>query len=63
MTISGSGFSEKPEGTDEDILVTEAGRPLNVITWTDNEIHVSGVRCRGDLKINSLFGSDSYSQE
>ena len=32
MTITGVNFAVKPAGTDEDISVTEDGRPLNVIT-------------------------------
>jgi hypothetical protein len=57
MTITGSGFAEKPAGTDEDISVTEDGRPLNVISWTDTEITASGARCRGDVEVNSVYGS------
>lgn len=57
MTITGSGFAAKPAGTDEDISVTEDGRPLNVINWSDTEITVSGARCRGDVEVNSVFGS------
>jgi hypothetical protein len=57
MTIDGSGFAEKPANTDEDISVTEGGRLLNVISWTDTEITVSGARCRGDVVVNSVYGS------
>jgi hypothetical protein len=57
MTITGAGFAEKPANTDEDISVTEAGRLLNVISWSDTEITVSGARCRGDVTVNSVYGS------
>jgi hypothetical protein len=57
MTITGSGFAGKPAGTDEAISVTEGGRPLNVINWSDTEITVSGARCRGDVQVNSVYGS------
>jgi hypothetical protein len=57
MTITGSGFAEKPAGTDETISVTEGGRPLNIISWTEDEIAVSGARCRGEVEVNSIYGS------
>jgi len=57
MTITGTGFAEKPDGTDESISVTEGGRPLNVISWSDTEIKVSGARCRGEVVVESIFGS------
>ena len=63
MTITGSGFSEKPEGTDENITVLENGRPLNIITWTDTLIQASGSRCSGTVEIDALFGSASQSQD
>jgi hypothetical protein len=60
MTITGSGFSEKPDGTDEDLYVIEGegSRLLKVISWTDTEIKVHDARCRGDVTVNALFGSD-----
>ena len=57
MTITGVNFAEKPAGTDEDISVTEDGRPLNVINWSDTEITVSGARCKGDVVVEGVFGS------
>jgi hypothetical protein len=61
MTITGSGFSEKPNGTDEDIAVMENGRPLNIISWTDGEITVSGSRCSGTVEVEAIYGSASQS--
>jgi hypothetical protein len=57
MTITGANFAEKPAGTDEAIGVTEAGRPLNVINWSDTEITLSGARCRGNVVVNGVYGS------
>ena len=62
MTITGTGFAGKPDGTDEDITVTEGGRPLNIISWTDTSIEVSGARCAGDLEVTTLFGSATTQQ-
>jgi hypothetical protein len=59
MTITGAGFSAKPGGTDEDLYVIEGdgGRLLKVISWTDTEIKVLDARCRGDVTVNTIFGS------
>jgi len=64
MTIAGSGFSEKPEGTDEDLYVIEGdgARRLKVVSWTDTEIKVLDARCRGDVTVNALFGSATRNQ-
>jgi hypothetical protein len=64
MTITGAGFSEKPEGTDEDLYVIEGdgGRLLKVISWTDTEIKVVDTRCRGDVTVNTIFGSATKAQ-
>ena len=64
MTITGSGFAEKPEGTDEDLYVIEGdgGRLLKVISWTDTEIKVVDTRCRGDVTVNTIFGSATTAQ-
>jgi hypothetical protein len=64
MTITGSGFTEKPDGTDEDLYVIEGegGRLLQVISWTDTEIKVVDTRCRGDVTVNTIFGSATTPQ-
>lgn len=62
MTIRGTTFSEKPEGSDGDINAPERGRPLNGITWTATEIQVSGARCRGAVTVNTIFGSKTIQQ-
>jgi hypothetical protein len=62
MTITGLSFSEKPEGTDEDMSVMEGSRPLNIISWTDTSIEVSGARCAGTVSVNTLYGSATWQQ-
>ena len=62
MTITGSGFSENVDGTDEYISVEEDGRPVNIISWTDTEILLSGARCKGTVTVNALFGSATRDQ-
>ena len=60
MTITGSGFSENVDGTDEYISVKEDGRPADIISWTDTLIELSGARCRGTVEVNALFGSANH---
>ena len=62
MTITGVSFSERPEGTDEDMSVTEGSRPLNIISWTDTSIEVSGARCSGTVSVDTLYGSATFEQ-
>jgi hypothetical protein len=62
MTITGLSFSERPEGTDEDMSVTEGSRPLNIISWTDTSIEVSGARCSGTVSVSTLYGSATFEQ-
>jgi hypothetical protein len=64
MTITGSGFLEKPDGTDQDLNVIEGegGRLLRVVSWTDTEIMVLDARCRGDVTVNALFGTATRNQ-
>jgi hypothetical protein len=62
MTITGVSFSERPDGTDEDMSVTEGSRPLNIISWTDTSIEVSGARCAGTVSVNTLYGSATLEQ-
>ncbi len=56
MTITGANFAEMPAGADE-INVTEDGRVLDVIEWTDGMIKAAGARCRGDVTVNSVYGA------
>jgi hypothetical protein len=62
MKITGAGFSEQLEGTDEYISVEEDGRPVTIISWTDTVILLSGARCKGTVTVNALFGSATRDQ-
>ncbi|NIN34080.1 MAG: hypothetical protein GTO60_02795 [Gammaproteobacteria bacterium] len=59
LTISGSGFSEKVEGTDVYINVMINGQTVDIISWADNQINVSVSRCsvKDTVTVNSLYGS------
>jgi hypothetical protein len=61
LTVTGSGFSEKMEGTDAYISVTLNGVPLDIIYWADNKIRAMVSRCYGNsgITVNSLFGTAS----
>jgi hypothetical protein len=63
ITLTGSGFVDSPpESAHEFIYVEENGNTLECESWTDTEIQVSGANCSGEIKINSLFGSDTWQQ-
>jgi hypothetical protein len=59
LTIRGSGFSKKVDGTDAYINVEVNGLPVNIISWKDNMIKASVSGCSTDahIKVNTLFGS------
>jgi hypothetical protein len=59
ITITGSGFLERPEGTEASINVTENGTPLNIDSWTDTEIQASGATCSGIITVNTLYSSSN----
>jgi hypothetical protein len=59
ITITGSGFSERPPGTEAYINVTENGTPLNILSWTDTEIQASGATCGGEIMVNTLYSSSN----
>ena len=61
ITITGSGFSERPAGTESYINVKENGTPLNIISWTDTEIQASGASCGGVITVNTLYASSDTS--
>jgi hypothetical protein len=58
LTISGSGFSEKIEGTDAYINAKLNGVTVDIISWTDTLIRasVSGCSGRDTVSVNGLFG-------
>ncbi|NIN34335.1 MAG: hypothetical protein GTO60_04240, partial [Gammaproteobacteria bacterium] len=59
LTITGSGFSEKVEGTDAYINVEVNGITVDIISWTDTKIKASVSRCsnKNSVTVNTLFGS------
>jgi hypothetical protein len=61
LTITGSGFSEKSEGTDEYINVEVNGQSVDLISWTDTQIRasVSGCSNKDTVTVNSLYDSAS----
>jgi hypothetical protein len=63
LTINGSGFGTKPEGTDADINVEVNGVPVEVISWSDTRIKVSVSSCvkNATITVNALYGSASNS--
>jgi hypothetical protein len=58
LTISGSGFSEKVEGTDAYINAKLNGVKLDIISWTDTRIRASVSRCSSSdtVTVYTLFG-------
>jgi hypothetical protein len=62
IIITGSGFSEKPDGTDDYINVMDDGVPLTIISWTDTEIVASGTDCIGTITINTVYSSASSAE-
>ena len=63
LTVTGSGFGENVEGTDDYINVEVNGMPVDVTSWTDTKIKASVYRCsNGDaITDNALFGSATSS--
>jgi hypothetical protein len=64
LTITGSGFTEKPGGTDGDLNVQINGAVVgmeDLISWSDSQIKVSVDRCsnRDSVTVNAVFGSAS----
>lgn len=59
ITITGSGFTEKIEGTDDYINVEVNGKTADIISWTNTRIRASVSRCSSNdqITVNSLFGS------
>jgi hypothetical protein len=59
LTITGSGFGEKPpKGAEKHINVMQKNVPLNITTWSDTLITATGAACDGsEITVNTLFGS------
>jgi hypothetical protein len=63
LTINGSGFGTKPEGTDADINVEVNGQTVDITSWSDTQIKASVSSCsrNATITVNALFGSASNS--
>jgi hypothetical protein len=58
LTINGSGFGKKIEGTDDYINVEVNGMPADIISWSDTKIRTSISRCKNTtVTVNALYGS------
>jgi len=59
LMVNGSGFGEKPAGTDDYINVQVNGQLVDITFWTDTMITASVSGCRNDAEItvNALMGS------
>jgi hypothetical protein len=63
ITLNGTGFTDSPpESAHEFVNVKENNIILECDVWTDTDIQVSGAACSGEIKVNSLFGSDTWQQ-
>ncbi|MCJ7819641.1 MAG: hypothetical protein MUP53_00435 [Bacteroidales bacterium] len=59
LSVRGSGFGEKPAGTDDYINVQVNGESVDVISWSDTQIRasVSGCSSNAAITVNALMGS------
>lgn len=59
LAISGTGFGEKPAGTDAYINVDVDGQLVEIISWSDTEIQATVSRCapNATVTVNALYGS------
>jgi hypothetical protein len=63
LTITGSGFGQKPVGSDAHINVEVNNQITDSLSWSDTEITVPvSDRCRGQqtVTVNALFGSATW---
>jgi hypothetical protein len=58
LTISGSGFGEKPAGTDAYINTKVGGQLVSIASWSDTKITASVSGCsNAAVTVNALMGS------
>jgi hypothetical protein len=59
LSISGSGFGEKPAGTDDYINVQVGGQSVAVTSWSDTQITAAVSSCSNNaaVTVNALMGS------
>ena len=57
--MSGSGFGEKPAGTDDYISVQVNGQSVDIISWSDTQITASVSKCsnNADITVDAVMGS------
>jgi hypothetical protein len=62
ITITGSGFGQKPVGSDAHINVKVNGQISDPLSWSNAEIRVSVPDCNGQqtVTVNALFGSATW---
>jgi hypothetical protein len=58
LSVSGSGFGEKPAGTDAYINVQVDGQSVDITSWSDTEITASVSSCsnKAVITVNALYG-------
>jgi hypothetical protein len=61
LTINGSGFGIRPEGSGTDINLLVNGQTVDIISWTENRIKASISNCPKDsiITVKALFGAAS----
>jgi len=61
LTVTGTGFGDKPEGTDGYLNIYVNGRTLGIISWGDSQIRASVSTCsaKDSITVDALFGSAS----
>jgi hypothetical protein len=59
LTLTGSGFGEKPAGTDDYINVEVDGQSVDILSWSDTQIRTTVSRCsnKATITVNALYGS------
>jgi hypothetical protein len=62
LTVTGSGFGEKPAGTDDYINVQINGQKADIAFWSDTQVKAPVSRCQGitAVMVNALIGSAEY---
>jgi hypothetical protein len=59
LTVSGTGFGEKPANTDAWINLQVDGQTVDILSWSDTEITASVSNCSNNaaITVNGLLGS------
>jgi hypothetical protein len=61
LSVSGSGFGEKPVGSDYYINVQVDGQSVDITSWSDTQITASVSRCYNNatITVDAVMGSDT----